>query len=359
MASANRNPGSSDLVARLPVSPDAYPQKVDLLRGLVLVIGIDAAAYRASSFLDDRILTPSTQGTWVSLARAADAAARVAAPLPLHFIFHTGHVGSTLVSRLLDETGIVLPLREPLPLRSLAEAHDVLDLPESLLSEPQFAAALATMMRLWARGYDWSRAVVVKATSSAGRLAIPLLESRPAARAICLNLRAEPYLATLLAGSNSSEDLRGHGPGRMRRLQSQCQNRPDPLHRLSTGELAALGWLVETAAQQEAMRRFPERILAIDFDGFLAAVPECMQRILDHLGLPRDERYLARVGASPVLQRYSKAPDQAYSPAQRAQALADSRRHHAAEITRGMAWLERLARTEPAFASLPLGADGA
>lgn len=330
-----------ELWAQLPVSPDSYPQKLDLIRGLVLIIRIDAGTYRSASFLDDRILAPSTQGVWLPIAGVADAAARIAEPCPLHFIFHTGHVGSTLVSRLLDETGLVLPLREPLPLRNLAEAHDVLGEPESLMNESQFGAALEMSLRLWARGYDWTRAVVVKATSSAGRMAVPLLEARPESRAICLNLGAEPYLATLLSGQNSAEDLRGHGPGRIRRLQARCAVPVDPLHQLSPGELAALGWLVETASQQDAIRQFPERVMAIDFDAFLADVPGSMGRVLAHFGLPRDEGFLAGIGGSPVLSRYSKAPDRPYSPADRSLLLRESRRLNNLEIRKGMVWIER------------------
>src|SRR6185295_10280597 len=133
-------PGAAlpDLKTLLPVSPDAYPQAVDLVRGLVLVIRMDARAYRAASFLDDRILGPSTEGTWIPGAAVTQAARQVAAARPLHFIFHTGHVGSTLLSRLLEEAGTVLGLREPLPLRTLADAYDVLGKPESLLGSPQF-----------------------------------------------------------------------------------------------------------------------------------------------------------------------------------------------------------------------------
>lgn len=341
MADARVNMTGKELWAQLPHSPDAYPQKLDLVRGSVLLISLSAEAYRAASFLDDRILAPSTQGGWLPLARVAEAASRIRDPRPLHFIFHTGHVGSTLLSRLLDETGAVLPLREPLPLRSLAEAHDVLKEPESLLGESGFNAALDTTLRLWARGYDWTRAVVVKATSSAGRMAIPLLESRPESRAICLNLQPEPYLATLLAGQNSADDLRGHGPGRMRRLQARRSKPPELLHRLSLGELAALGWLVETASQQDAMRRYPERVMAIDFDDFLASVAPSMERITAHFGLPRDPRYVEGIAASPVLRRYSKAPERPYSRADRSLLLSESRRENAAEIRKGMAWIER------------------
>lgn len=359
MAVGQENAVGKELWAQLPVSPDSYPQKLDLVRGLALVIRLDAAGYRAASFLDDRILGPAVQGVWMALGRVTEAALAAASPRPLHFIFHTGHVGSTLVSRLIDETGVVLPLREPLTLRTIADAYDLLKSPESLLSEPQFQTLLDAFLRLWARGYGWTRAVVVKATSSAGRLAIPLLESRPQSRAICLNLRPEPYLATLLAGWNSAEDLRGHGPGRMRRLQARCVKPLDPLHQLSIGELAALGWLVETASQQDALRRFPERVKAVDYDTFLASVRDGMARILGHFGVAADASYLAGIASSPVLRRYSKAPERPFSPQDRSRLVEESRRDNAAEIGRGMAWLERMARSEPGLADVLAGADAA
>ena len=342
---------ADDLLRRLPGSPDAYPQKIDFTSLTVLLVQFNAGAYRSASFLDDRILGPATKGAWLQLDRVAEASRLVANARPLHFIFHTGHVGSTLVSRLLDETGVVLSLREPLPLRTLADAHDLLGRPDSLLSEAHFDRVLAMFMRLWARGYDATRSVIVKATSSAGRLVVPILAASEASRAIYMNLRAEPYLATLLAGQNSPIDLRGHGPERMRRLQSRIAAPVAPLHTLSIGELAAMSWLVESWTQRDAVQRFAGRVIALDFDQFLSAVADNMGGILTHFGLPYDARYLAAVG------RYSKAPEYAYTPNVRAEVLRDSRRHNSEEIRKGMDWLERWARSDRAVAEIVNGAD--
>ena len=339
-------------MAQLPASPDAYPQKLDLVRDSVLVVRLDEPAYRAASFLDDRILGPGLQGAWIPFGRVAEAARQATSTRPLHFIFHTGHVGSTLLSRLLDETGAVLSLREPLPLRTLAEARDVLDRPESLLSPAQFDAALRVFTTLWSRGYSPTRSVVVKATSSAGRIAGTVLERDARSRAIYLNLDAEPYLATLLAGQNSPIDLRGHGPERIRRLQAWVTAPLAPLHTMSIGELAALSWLAESRAQRDALTRFPDRVIALDFDRFLASVAGSMARILDHFGLPGDARYLSAVERSAVLTRYSKAPEYDYTPGLRAEILRESRREHREEIRKGMAWLDRLGRADPRVAAV-------
>lgn len=346
-----RSPGP-DLAALLPVSPDAYPQAIDLVRGLVRVIRLDARAYRAASFLDDRILGPSTPGTWLSGGAVMQAARRVSDARPVHFIFHTGHVGSTLLSRLLDETGVVLGLREPSTLRTLAEARDVLDDRESLLSAPQFAALTDMLVRLWSRGYPGTQAVVVKATSSAGRIAGTLLAAAPGSRAVYLNLRPEPYLATLLGGSNSAVDLRGHGPGRMRRLLAHAPLPVAPLHALRPGELAALGWFVESLSRAAALAAGGERVLAVDFDEFLADVPGAFARVLAHLDLPRDAAFLSALPGNPVLGRYSKAPEVPFPPGERTAQLAQSRREHGAEIRAGLAWLEGLAKADGAVAAL-------
>ena len=135
------------LAARLPDSPDVYLQKIDLPGQVLLLVQLDPTAYRAASFLDDRILGPDTRGAWIALSRAAHALRTVSSARPLHFIFHTGHVGSTLVSRLLDETGTVLSLREPLPLRTLAEVHDVLGQVDSLVSGEDFDLLLSMFLR--------------------------------------------------------------------------------------------------------------------------------------------------------------------------------------------------------------------
>ena len=52
-------------------SPDAYPQKLDLVRVGALVIGCAATASRAACFLDARILGPAPGGAWFRFARVA------------------------------------------------------------------------------------------------------------------------------------------------------------------------------------------------------------------------------------------------------------------------------------------------
>ena len=330
--------------------PGIYPQNLDLTREAVLFLRLSRQALESASFLDDRILTPQSQGRWVGFAELAPWLENAALARPLHFIFHAGHVGSTLVSRLLDEAGGVLSLREPLPLRVLADAADTFDSADA----PAGAARMETLLRwfsiLWSRGYNDTSAVVLKATSSSGRLAPSLLTRAPQARAIAMNLRPEPYLATLLAGENSHIDLHGHGPERYRRLTRLAAPPAQPLHAMSLGEIAALTWLTETLTQADAQRAFGDRVMPLDFDAFLSDPAAAMRSVCAHFGLAPGEAFFARVPQSAVLQRYSKAPEHAYTAEFRAQLLAQSRSLNAAEIRRGLTWLDVFAQQAPGAA---------
>ncbi len=349
---------TESLLSGLAASPDVYLQKVDLVRDAALLVQLSGSAYRAASFLDDRILAPDLKGGWAGLRAVLEAAQTIRERKPLHFIFHTGHVGSTLLSRLLDESGCVLSLREPLPLRTLAEARDVLESPESLLSPRDFDVLEAALLSLWSRGYADTHTVVLKATSTASRIAARLLERHTGAHAVYLNLAAEPYLATLLAGRNSGIDLRGHGPVRIRQLQARIGTPLAPLHALSLGEMAAMSWLVETWNQYDAVARLGARVLALDFDELLADVAGGVTRAAAHFRLPLEPRWLADIARSPVLTRYSKSPEFEYSPQVRRELLRQSRQNNAAHIGAGLRWLENLAGSQPAVAAV-LNASGA
>ncbi|HWA92571.1 MAG TPA: hypothetical protein VG889_21245 [Rhizomicrobium sp.] len=309
-----------------------YPFALDPARDAMLLVPMAKTDYRAASFLDERL---GKRGAWTPLPRVAEALSGARDVRPLHFIFHAGHVGSTLLSRLLDETGAVLSLREPLPLRQLADGHDQgLDLD----------ATFETMLRLWERGFESTQAVVLKATSAAVRIAPKLLAMRPNARAVMLNVSAETYLATMLAGENSAKDLNAHGPERLHRLSARL-GAPAP-RPTNLGQLAAMSWLAEALTQAELARAFGARVLAVDFDSLLVALPETLRTVLDHFALPEAEI------AGDALARYSKAPEHAYGPELRARRLDEARRLYPREISAAIGWLQTLGAQYRSVAAL-------
>lgn len=332
-------------------NPLIYPQNLDFLREAILFLRLEPGALQAASFLDDRILNPQLDGRWVKFAELDPLLADARSARPLHFIFHSGHVGSTLISRLVESAGATIALREPLGLRALATAWDDRDASHALIGAQRLDTLLYWHLALWGRGFADTRAVVLKATSSAGRMCAPVLAALPEARALYLNLAAEPYLATLLAGENNYLDLRGMSAERYRRLTMLADAQPPaPLHTLSLGEIAALTWLTEKLTQFAAQDQIGSRILTMDFDTFLTDPVSETQRIFKHFNLSASPDFFAGVPSSDVLKHYSKAPEHGYTPQFRAQILNQARAQHGSEIAKGLAWLDRMAALSPTAA---------
>src|SRR3954453_10083204 len=87
-------------------------QALDPAAGQARLVAMDRETYRLSSFLDDRMLQQPVDAqivAWPEIEAAMAAELRNDA----RWIFHIGHVGSTLVSRLLGEIPGVLAVREP------------------------------------------------------------------------------------------------------------------------------------------------------------------------------------------------------------------------------------------------------
>ncbi len=310
-----------------------YPFALDPARDALMLVPMTLGDYRDASFLDERL---GKRASWTPAAEIVRAMSGARDIRPLHFIFHAGHVGSTLLSRLTAEAGGVLPLREPLPLRVIAEHFS--------------EARLELLLRLWERGFDDTRAVVLKATSATERLATKLMSLRPGAKAVLLNVSAESYLATMLAGENSATDLNAQGAERFHRLAALIGEAPP--RPATLGELIAMSWLAERVTQLQAMRALGPRVLAVDFDAMLEALPETLARVLAHLDIACAPERVAAIACGPTITRYSKAPQNGYSPTFRAELLAESRRGYAKEIRAALDWLERLVVSRPALAAV-------
>ncbi|MGO4221558.1 hypothetical protein AB4Y64_06840 [Lysobacter sp. TAF61] len=332
------------------------PFKLDLVGRRVLWLQFDAAQRREAAFLDDRALPANAQGGWMPLdampARASDAIA------PADAIFHIGHCGSTLLSRLLDSWPHVQGLREPLPLRTLAEAWPEVQQPQSRLSSAQAAQLLRALWSRWSQPLPPQTRSVVKATSSCNGLIVPLLELQPPMRAVLLDMPLRPYLATLLKSPASVLDAAAAAGERLRDLHARGYLGKDAdgvaLHALTLPQQCAMGWLAERVRFDAIARgEHGARVVRLDFDALLAQPVEQLHRVVAHLGL--DPAGLDDAMASPAWGRYSKAQTHGYSRDDRAHDLALALQRHAAEIAEGEAWVEVLLQRHPSLRAAATG----
>src|SRR5947209_9492104 len=182
-------------------------QALDPSSGMVRLIAMDRESYRAASFLDDRLMQRPVDAQtvpWPDVEAAVGAELRTDA----RWIFHIGHVGSTLVSRLLGEIEGVLSIREPRLLRDLA------------MSPAEVRARyLGPVPKLMSRTFAADEIACVKATSFASEIALQLV--RTGEQVLFMYARPRNYIASILAGENSLEELRRLDDTRRQRLEER------------------------------------------------------------------------------------------------------------------------------------------
>ncbi|MCW5579754.1 MAG: hypothetical protein KIS72_00180 [Luteimonas sp.] len=305
------------------------PFQLDVAQRRVLLLRLTARQRAEAAFLDQRAMPQPPQGAWAPLRAVVDEGLRLPSPA-MGWIFHIGHCGSTLLSRLLQAWPGQQVLREPLPLRTLAAESF-----QNTLPPADVRVLLEALPRLWARPLDGVQSTSIKATSSCNGLIGGLLETRTGDRAILLSMPLRGYLATLLKSAGAIEDVAASGGERMALLQRALPDAVLPPPR-SAGEACAMAWLAERL-RFDALADASERLLRVDFEDLLAAPRAILSSVAAHLRL--DPAHLDDAVASPWWNRYAKAGEHAYGAADRAhdQRLAQTR--FAGEIARGVAWV--------------------
>ncbi|NVJ97002.1 MAG: hypothetical protein HWE25_02555 [Alphaproteobacteria bacterium] len=326
-----------------------YPFQVNWLANQIYLLETQPAFYMNAAFLDQRAIQQGMQGNWASLNEVR--AQTLGAPIdqPFGLIFHIGHCGSTLLSRALGLLDGFFSLREPLPLRDMATFW--VDRADAWAQKDETALMedIRMLRALWARAPE-GRTSVVKATSFCSLLAKPWLSSFPNDMAMFLSMAPETYIATVLGAEGYVTDLVGGAKPRMRSLIEATGADLPALTKLSAGEIAALTYVAEMVNMERAGAQSPERVLRLDFDRYLNAPAESLKDMAAHFGKPVADDAIGAALANPVLGRYSKATDYAFSAGERLERLRASRAANKAEITNGMNWLVDFARTHTVFA---------
>jgi hypothetical protein len=309
-------------------------QALDPSAGIVRLVAMDRDSYRAASFLDDRLMQQPIDAqlvAWPEVEAAVDGEFRTDA----RWIFHIGHVGSTLVSRLLGEIDGVLGVREPRLLRDLT------------LSPPDVRPGyLAPVPKLMSRTFAAEEVACVKATSFASEIAAELIPSGE--RALFLYARPRNYIASILAGENSLKELHGLAEYRRGRIEGRGIALP-PVR--NDSERAAAAWACEMTTLEAAADAMPDRrIIWADFDSMLADMASELARIAEFLGFDAATARLQAIAAGPLMQRYSKAPEFEYSPALRDELIAEATHFNRRDIDAALAMLRASAEKSPLLA---------
>ena len=336
-------------------TPDLLPWQLDLAGSRLLLALMDEPAYRAAAFLDQRLnMDGRLQAIWAPLAQvSADARASGRRQTAAVFLFHIGHCGSTLLSRLLGEDPRLLPLREPLSLRSLAESERQAGSAGAPLDRAAWEALRELLLLLLTRSYGESQRAFIKPSSNCNNLIVPVLGSHPGHKAIFLYLNLRSYLANLLRpqsrnalyvfAADRAADLRRLMPG----IELSFEDLPP-------ARLGALNWTASMAqfAQAQDDLQCGPRLRAIEFEDLLRNPVTHLLELYGFLDTPMDAVQVERLLAGGHMRRYSKDQRFAYTPELREVDLRASLEVHRAEIDDAGAWLADLLDQVPGLSKL-------
>ena len=316
-----------------------FPHQLDVDGDRVLVVQMTEADYRSASFLDNRLLSQTFPMQWFEWNQLESMS--IEAPSPAKWIFHIGHVGSTLISRLLGEVDGVLSLREPQALRQLAELKQLDGLTHSPWKPGTYVERQEVIVRWLSRSFRPSQQALVKASSFASEIAGDVASS--GSDAIFLFLKPERYIQSILGGENSRQELAALAGARLQRLNRRLAGEPIKLWELNEAQRAAMAWTCEMATLTEANASADRWF---DFDMFLASPTEDLRAMADRLGIALSEDAAGPLVSGPIMSRYSKAPEHGYSSDLRERVLQQAAEQHSDEIAGALRWLENLARRE-------------
>lgn len=309
-------------------------QALDPATGVARLVAMDRESYRQASFLDDRLMQEAVDAQlmpWPQVEAATAGDSRSDA----RWIFHIGHVGSTLISRLLGELDGVLALREPRLLRDLA------------LSPPEIRRGyIEPIPKLMSRTFATSEIACVKATSFVSEIASDLVPTNE--RALFMFASPRNYIASILAGENSVKELHALAPSRSHRLKHRV-SAIGPAH--NEAELAAIAWACEMTALEAAKEGMADRRIDwADFDVMLANMPEELARVSTFFGFAADTEALRAIAQGPLMKRYSKALEYDYSPQLRRDLISEVVAQHGSYIEAALGMLRSAASNSPLLA---------
>lgn len=340
------------LASALERSPELFPFDLDPATDQATLIRLTEADYQRASFLDGRILTPQTPRRAVPWPHLEAAVA--AAPLAetAGYIFHIGHVGSTLVSRLLGAHARVFAVREPAILRTSAEMCFEPEAPARQPTGSEGDQLLGTILKLLSRTFHPEQRAIIKATSFVSELAAPILVRRSRPKAIFMFVPAETYLATILGAPNSPREARLLAESRLRRIHARIGGEHWRVAELRQGELVAMSWACEMTALAAAADEARERVVWVNFNRFLESTAASLRSAACHLGVEATELEVETILSGPALRQYAKAPEFPYNPAVRDQVLNQARKDQAPEIAHGLSWLDRAGTQSAAISTV-------
>ncbi|MGI9264015.1 MAG: hypothetical protein ACR2QU_03735 [Gammaproteobacteria bacterium] len=339
----------------LACSPELFLRDIDPGRNAAILSPMSEDSYRRSSFLDSRLVRDGERDIVVPV----DALIRIleeTADSERHsnYIFHVGHCGSTLLSRLLGELDQFHALREPAVLMGLSRSFRALDESGFEMTRERWKTLFDLAVALLSRTWRADQTALVKATSHAGNLIPGLMNQTGREKALFLYTDIETYLVTMLRSHTRNENRLYAKEFRIREFASLAPSRSRDIDDYPDDRIAALTWLLHTREIDLACAdpELASRVLVMSFEDYLADPPRHLSRVCQFMGVAVEDEALQALLFGPTATSHAKLPDADFDAAKRTSELDVARKKSSQEIDAGLAWAQEVCDEEPAFGGL-------
>lgn len=329
-------------IAAIARDPLWFPYRYDPSQDAFQFRRLTRADHRGATFLTDEYLGAGA----VKALKRGEVAPNVAAPAPLHFIFHSAFCCSTVLARAFDAEGQAMGLKEPLLFNDLAGWQSRGATPDQLM------AVMRDGLKLLARPFAPGEAVVIKPSNIINVLAPAVLAAQPGARALLLEAPLPDFLNSIarkgMWGRLWARELL------LKQLRAGMHGfgfKPDDYFGQTDLQVAAMGWLAQHALFARLAAQYPERVRTLDSVALMASPAAAMAALSALFAVPLD---VDAVVAGPAFTRHSKSGSSFGAEARLAE-QAGAAPAHADEIEKVTVWAEAVAKA----AQVPMVLPGA
>lgn len=309
------------------------PHRVSAAGDQIQFVRLERADHRAVTFLEDKYLHASVERRWASTVAVAAEVERLPVATPVHFLFHSSLALSTLASRLFDNPGVAMALKEPIVLNEIA----------TLARRHSYSRTLLSLiLRLLARPFGEGEAVVIKPGNVANNLIPELLTIRPEAHALILYSPLPMFLRSI-----AKRGLWGRTMYRRFFALLHKDRIFDPgfsaedIFEQTDLQIAAMVWLNHQAQFAQIVAQSGTRIRTIDSETFLARKSDALSALAAHFKLEMD---VAELMAGPAFNQHSKELGRAFDAEARQRELDKAEAMYGEEIAMVTEWVDAVAQ---------------
>jgi len=335
--------------------PELFLRDIDPGRNAAILSPMSEDSYRRSSFLGSRLTRDGERDFVVPVDALIQILSETGRPEGhINYIFHVGHCGSTLLSRLLGELDEFHALREPAVLMGLSRSYRALGESGFDMTRERWQMLYDLAVALLSRTWRPDQTALVKATSHAGNLIPMLMNQTGKEKALFLYTDLETYLVTMLRSHTRNENRLYAKEFRIREFMSLAPSRSGDFDDYPDAHIAAMTWLLHAREFDLACADTDtaSRVLVMSFEEYLADPPKHLGRICQFMDAPIGADVLQDLLYGPAATSHAKLPDSDFDATKRKSELDVARKKSSQEIDAGMTWARQVCSEEPAFAGL-------